>query len=215
MSSTTHKAHEGHAFQPFGDMCVYIYVFFFFFWLFPALLRPENALYSRAEISKTTTEVPIPSLRSSLYLLFGLSFCKTSYSKSAHSVIRISNALRAYRPVELQDPMVSFSISGITLTYVGQSSTITEGLEFTKQLLLAFLLGFAIATGVSLFILPITSRRNVFKEVKKYVVIIQVVLKARADYLEASQDHLLQKEKSLKMQGTMSESPEWGPDARC
>lgn len=63
------------------------------------------------------------------------------------------------RPAELQDPMVAFSIfSGVTLTHAGTFPTVATGLDFVRQLLLAFIFGFSIAIGVSLFVLPLTSR---------------------------------------------------------
>ncbi|RDW71622.1 hypothetical protein BP6252_08185 [Coleophoma cylindrospora] len=102
-----------------------------------------------------------------------------------HSMI--SNTFRAIRPAELQDPMVAFSIfSGINLTHAGKFATISEGFAFLKQLLLAFLLGFAIATAVSLFILPLTVRRDVFSGIRNYGDTIQKVLELDVAYLETT-----------------------------
>jgi hypothetical protein len=62
-----------------------------------------------------------------------------------------------------------------------------DGLAFTRQLLLAFLFGFAIATGVSILVLPITSRRNVFTGVRNYAAAIKAVLDAQAAFFRDSQ----------------------------
>ncbi|KAL1305049.1 hypothetical protein AAFC00_001990 [Neodothiora populina] len=100
--------------------------------------------------------------------------------------IWLSNSLRAYRPMELQDPMVAFSIfSAISLTHTGQFTTVPEGLQFIKRLLCAFMLAFAIATGVSLFILPITNRRNIFQGLRTYPATVQGVLNAFNEYVES------------------------------
>lgn len=48
------------------------------------------------------------------------------------------------------------------------------------------MLGFAIATGVSLFILPITSRGHVFQDIKDYVSQIDVVLQAQLSFVKRS-----------------------------
>lgn len=82
----------------------------------------------------------------------------------ADYLFRLANAFRSYRPSELQDPMVAASIfMVVTLTSTPSFLTISEGLLFVRRLLVTFLIGLAVATGVSIFILPITSRRNVFK----------------------------------------------------
>lgn len=82
--------------------------------------------------------------------------------------------------------MVAFAIfASITLTHSPQVSTIASGLAFVKQLLLAFLFGFAIATGVSLLILPITNRRNFSMGSQKYAATIEDILEAQKAYMSA------------------------------
>jgi len=89
--------------------------------------------------------------------------------------------------MELQDPMVAFSIfSCVTITRGGTFITVDEGLLFITRLLKGFMLGFAIATGVSLFILPITSRGHVFQDIKGYVSQIDAVLQAQISFLKRS-----------------------------
>ncbi|KAL4890157.1 MFS transporter [Aspergillus ambiguus] len=100
-------------------------------------------------------------------------------------MIWASNTLRAWRPMELQDPMVAFSIfSSVTITRAGTFVTVDEGLTFITRLLKGFMIGFAIATGISLFIMPITSRGNVFHDVKAYVAQIETVLHSQIAFVE-------------------------------
>ncbi|KAE8153581.1 hypothetical protein BDV25DRAFT_21682 [Aspergillus avenaceus] len=95
-----------------------------------------------------------------------------------------ANTIRAWRPLELQDPMVAFSIlSCITITRAGTFVTVIEGLQFVSSLLKGFMLGFAIATGVSLFILPVTSRGNAFHDIKNCVTQIDAVLQSQIAFV--------------------------------
>lgn len=87
--------------------------------------------------------------------------------------------------MELQDPMVAFSIfASVTITRAGTFVTVSDGLAFVSRLLKGFMIGFAIATGVSLLILPITSRRNVFHDIKGYVAQIDAVLQSQMAFVE-------------------------------
>jgi len=87
--------------------------------------------------------------------------------------------------MELQDPMVAFSIfASVTVTRAGTFTSLSEGLEFVSRLLKGFMIGFAIATGVSLLILPITSRGNVFQDIRRYVVAVEGVLDAQIAFDE-------------------------------
>ncbi|KAJ5667774.1 uncharacterized protein N7477_006344 [Penicillium maclennaniae] len=96
-----------------------------------------------------------------------------------------ANSLRALKPIELQDPMVAFSIfASVTITRAGMFTSRAEGLEFVARLLKGFMIGFAIATGVSLLILPITSRGNVFQDIKGYLASVEDVLAAQISFAE-------------------------------
>lgn len=65
--------------------------------------------------------------------------------------------------------MVAFSLfSIVTMTTTPSFTTISEGLAFVKRLLGTFLIGLGVATGVSLCVLPTTSRRNVFELLNTY-----------------------------------------------
>lgn len=83
--------------------------------------------------------------------------------------------------------MVAFSIfASVTITRAGTFVTLDEGLEFIARLLKGFLIGFAIATGVSLFIFPITSRGNMFHDIKGYAGSIEAVLQSQLSFVKES-----------------------------
>jgi hypothetical protein len=129
---------------------------------------------------------------SAIWLLFAIwsviDVCANHNKIISTDLVRIANTFRASRPQVLQDPTVAFSIFFcITMTHAGEFVTISEGLTFIQTLLKAFSLGFAIATGVSLLIYPITCRRNVFKNMQDYLVVVQEVLDTQAKYLKSSQ----------------------------
>jgi hypothetical protein len=64
-------------------------------------------------------------------------------------------------------------------------TTLSEGLEFIARLFKGFMIGFAIATGVSLLILPITSRGNVFHDIKELLTSVEDVLQAQISFADA------------------------------
>lgn len=98
---------------------------------------------------------------------------------------RIANSLRAYRQKEFQDPTVVFSIFvGITMTSAGTFPTMAVGLQYISRLLKTFLLGFAISTGVSMLIMPITSRGNFIVETKSYAKGVNEAMDTVCSYIE-------------------------------
>ncbi|KAJ6115360.1 hypothetical protein N7486_001138 [Penicillium sp. IBT 16267x] len=120
---------------------------------------------------------------------------RTVYNSDACAVAAIwllfmiwgANSLRALKPMELQDPMVAFSIfASVTITRAGMFTTLSEGLEFIARLLKGFMIGFAIATGVSLLIIPITSRGNVFHDMKDYITSVDELLQSQISFAEDS-----------------------------
>lgn len=65
--------------------------------------------------------------------------------------------------------MVAFSIfCVVAMTHTPSFTSISEGLIFVRRLLETFLIGLAIAAAVSLFVLPMTSRQNVFEALRSY-----------------------------------------------
>jgi hypothetical protein len=76
------------------------------------------------------------------------------------------------------------------MTRAVEFTSLSEGLDFVRQILETFLLGFAIATGVPLLILPITSRGNVFLDVENYADAIRLVLDAQISYLRGGETNV-------------------------
>lgn len=60
-----------------------------------------------------------------------------------------------------------------------------QGIAFTKRLLEAFLTGFAIASGVSFLVFPLTARTVVFKTAAGYIGVLRSALKAQCGYMES------------------------------
>lgn len=115
------------------------------------------------------------------------------YNSSASAVsgvwlffnIYLVNTLRASRP-QLQFPVIMYSIfANVAATYAPSFPTMTTGIAFVEKLLTAFLTGFAIATGVSLFIFPTTVRMTFFKQSAGFIAAIQGTLKAQTAFLQS------------------------------
>ncbi|KAA6406487.1 MAG: hypothetical protein FRX48_09758 [Lasallia pustulata] len=99
--------------------------------------------------------------------------------------IYLVNTLRASRP-QLQFPTILYSIfTNVSSTYSPQFSTMAQAMAFTEQLLTATLTGFAIATGVSFFVFPMTSRTVLLKQGTGCIKIVQEALKYQAAYLHS------------------------------
>ena len=88
--------------------------------------------------------------------------------------------------------MVAFSIfASVTITRAGTFTSLAAGLDFVARLLKGFMIGFAIATGVSLLILPITSRGDMFHDLKGYAASVEALLQAQISFVEdSSETHL-------------------------
>jgi hypothetical protein len=86
----------------------------------------------------------------------------------------------------LQFPAILYSIfTNVAFTYGPLFPTIAVGEALIKQLLEGFLTAFAISTGVSLFIIPVSSRTVVFKEQSGYIQLIRATMKAQTAYLQS------------------------------
>lgn len=80
--------------------------------------------------------------------------------------------------------MVALSIfSVVTMTHTPSFITISEGLGFVRRLFETFLIGLAVAAGVSLFVLPMTSRKNAFKALHTYVGALDRVFTAQIAFV--------------------------------
>ena len=99
--------------------------------------------------------------------------------------IFFANTVRASRP-QLQFPVIMYSIfTDVAFTYSPTFPTMAYGISFVKRLMEAFLTGFAIATGVSLFIFPTSVRDTFFKQSAGYIGALQGALKAQISYLQS------------------------------
>lgn len=116
----------------------------------------------------------------------------TTYNSSASAVcaiwlffnIYLANTVRASRP-QLQFPVIIYSIfANVASVYAPNFPTMAAGISFTKRLMEAFLTGFAIATGVSLFIFPVSVRLMFFKQSAGFIAAVQGTLKAQIAYLQ-------------------------------
>lgn len=70
-------------------------------------------------------------------------------------------------------------------------ATFDEGLAFLWRIFKAFLVGFGMATGVSLFIMPRTSRGSVAAAIQGYVAQTQVALEGLVEFVNETPDDIL------------------------
>lgn len=95
------------------------------------------------------------------------------------------NTLRAARPA-LSIPAVQYTIFiMIGYVYGPQEPTEEHSIRFVKELLYAFLTGQAISTGVSLLIIPVSSRKVFFGEATGFLQSARGLLKAQLAFVEA------------------------------
>lgn len=97
---------------------------------------------------------------------------------------RLANALRSWHPIELQSPVIAFSIfTNANITLFGHFATFHVGLKYTLDLLKSILIGFAVASVVSLLVLPMTSRTFFLKNARDYALQVQEVLLQQAAFV--------------------------------
>ncbi|KAK3680304.1 hypothetical protein LTR78_000682 [Recurvomyces mirabilis] len=120
----------------------------------------------------------------------------STYNSSASAVAGIwlfveiyaISAFRANRP-QFTIPSILFAIfANVSMIYAPQFSTMTQASAFAQKLLEAFFTGFAISTGVSLFVFPLTSRQVVFKEMTGYFGLLRKAMKANLDYMHTLEE---------------------------
>lgn len=135
---------------------------------------------------------------------------KESYNSSQSAVCAIwlifniwaVNLLRAKYPV-MQFPSLVYSIfTSVAFSFGPIFQTMDQAESLIKQLLEVFLTAFAIATGVSLFIIPISSRTVVFSEMTRYIEAIRGTIKAQTAYLQS-----LEKSDMFSQSGTEELGP--------
>ncbi|KAK9243594.1 hypothetical protein V1506DRAFT_543977 [Lipomyces tetrasporus] len=118
-----------------------------------------------------------------------------NYNSSASAVcavwfmvqIYFTNALRSSRP-QFQFPCINYCIvTIISIVQAGPSfATMGEARAFMYLLLQAFLVGYGIAAGVSLFIMPQSNREMAFSSMEKYFRELGRVLSAYQNVIKQS-----------------------------
>ncbi|KAF1355905.1 hypothetical protein EJ07DRAFT_131149 [Lizonia empirigonia] len=99
--------------------------------------------------------------------------------------IYIVNTLKAKFP-QLAFPTIIYSIHvNVAATSGFLFTTPAQCLSFIQRLLESFLTGFALATGVSLFILPVTCRKVVVKEMTGYIGLLKGAIGAHKGYIHS------------------------------
>jgi hypothetical protein len=95
------------------------------------------------------------------------------------------NTVKAKFP-QLAFPTIIYAIQvNVAATNGFLFQTTAQCEAFIARLLEAFLTGFALATGVSLFIIPVTSRKVVMKEVTGYIALLRGSLSAHKAYIHS------------------------------
>ncbi|KAF4553310.1 ER transporter-like protein 1 [Elsinoe fawcettii] len=118
------------------------------------------------------------------------------YNSSASAVAAIwlfvevwlINTMRARNPALTIPGIVAAIFANVSLVYAPQFSAMSQGISFARRLLEAFMTGFAICTGVSLFIFPVTMRQVVFKEMTGYIMTLRKVMGAHITYIESLEE---------------------------
>lgn len=100
-------------------------------------------------------------------------------------MIYCMSTVRAAKPQFMIPAMAGAIIGNVGMVYAPQFSAFSQAEAFVKRLLEAFLTGFGIGTGVSLFIFPLTSRTVVFNDMSSYLTSLRSALKANMDYVHS------------------------------
>ena len=148
-----------------------------------ALLEIYCSVQARAHTSppaKVTGNGPSPGAKVATYNSSASAVCAIWLFFNIYLV----NTLRASRP-QLQFPVIVYSIfANVASVYAPNFPTMVAGIAFAERLMEAFFTGFAIATGVSLFIFPISVRMTFFKQSAGFIAAAQGTLKAQITYLQ-------------------------------
>lgn len=121
--------------------------------------------------------------------------------------IYIANVMSAKMPA-LQFSVILYSIfTNISFTFGPIFQTMAQAEALIKQLLIGFLSAFALSTGVSLFVIPISSRTVVQKEQVGYIQGIRGALKVGAlSYINLCKNFVFLSRDSLTYATTGSNS---------
>lgn len=152
-------------------------------------------MYSAVKARQHTTSAPSSTAQPTSPT--GGSSNRVSYNASASVVaaiwlffwIYLANFARSKLP-QLQFGAIIFSILLIvTCSNACVVPTIPAAENIVKNLLIAELMAMAIATGVSLFVIPVSCRTIVVKIIAGYLGAIRGALKAHVVYLQSLEDH--------------------------
>ncbi|TKA79513.1 hypothetical protein B0A55_02439 [Friedmanniomyces simplex] len=120
----------------------------------------------------------------------------STYNSSASAVagvwlfvqIYAVSTYRANRP-QFTIPSIMYAIfANVSMIYAPQFSSMAQAEAFAQKLLEAFLTGFAVSTGVSLFVFPLTSRGVVFNDITAYIASLRGCMQANLDYMRSLED---------------------------
>jgi hypothetical protein len=125
------------------------------------------------------------------------------------------NAMKAKLP-QLAFPTIIYAIQvNVAATNGFLFQTVPQCESFIQRLLEAFLTGFAIATGVSLFIIPVTSRKVVMKEVAGYIGLLRGTLGAHKSYIHSLETSDMYGKKYVPEDGDGKKKPKGTPEVEA
>ncbi|CAG8195768.1 unnamed protein product [Penicillium salamii] len=116
-----------------------------------------------------------------------------TYNSSASAVsgvwlffqIWMVHTFRAKYP-QLQFPVIIYAIfANVSSVYAPTMMDMASAISLVERMLKAFLTGLGISTATSMFILPMTSRQAVFKQMSGYITGLRSALTAHAVYFES------------------------------
>jgi hypothetical protein len=97
------------------------------------------------------------------------------------------SVLRARLPQYTIPCIMCAIVANISMTYAPQFNTMNQATAFIVNILKAYLIAFAIATGVSLLVFPLTSRHLVRNDMQSFISGLRSALKANLVYLNSLQ----------------------------
>lgn len=99
--------------------------------------------------------------------------------------IWLANTIKAKFP-QFTFPTILYAIFvNVAATFGPQFQTTAQAEGFVQRLLESFLTGLALATGTSLFIMPVTCRKVVTKEITVYIAALRGALTAHKNYYQS------------------------------
>jgi Putative ER transporter, 6TM, N-terminal/Fusaric acid resistance protein-like len=141
-----------------------------------ALLGQWSGIKARQHTSAGKTPLEAAGYSSSASVVNGIWLTATIYA---------ANALRAAKP-QFNLPVIAFTIFTMVAFSFGPTfPTEAASRAFVQRLLECFLTGFAIAFGVGMFLIPITSRKVFFGETTGFWMTSRALLKAQVGYVES------------------------------